>query len=225
MMPESPQLIEIGGWDMRMRIPPGDGPHPLIVLLHGWTGDENSMWIFASRLPEDVFLLAPRGLYPSAAGGFGWEKNEARGWPQLNDFTPAIEILLSALTPMNFPSANLARFSLVGFSQGAALAYSLALLHPERVSSLAALSGFMPEGAEYLISKRPLKGKPVFIAHGSQDTLVPVERAHQSVDLLKRAGAWVTYCEHNVGHKLSADCFRSMQAFYKNNCRNASPTS
>jgi phospholipase/carboxylesterase len=64
---------------------------------------------------------------------------------------------------------------LIGFSQGAALSNTLALLHPERIQALAALSGFMPRGAEDLFGRRPLVGKSVFIAHGRQDYMIPVE--------------------------------------------------
>jgi phospholipase/carboxylesterase len=209
-----PQAIEIDGWKMRVQIPAGDGLHPLIVLLHGWTGDENAMWIFASRMPPDAILLSPRGLFPAELGGYTWQKNQARVWPQVDDLLPAVDRLLSILTLGNFPSADLAKVSLVGFSQGAALAYSLGLLHPGRLSSLAGLSGFMPEGVDRLLSTQPLQGKRVFVAHGNQDELVPVERARLSVELLKQAGAQVTYCEHQVGHKLGAACFRSMQAFF-----------
>jgi len=40
-----------------------------------------------------------------------------------------------------------------------------------------------------------------------------------SIGLLENAGATVTYCEDNVGHKLSIKCFRGLEAFYeKVNC-------
>jgi phospholipase/carboxylesterase len=54
----------------------------------------------------------------------------------------------------------------------------------------------------------------VFIAHGTTDNLVPVEMARESANLLKQAGANVTYCEEEVGHKLSAPCFRGLEAFF-----------
>jgi phospholipase/carboxylesterase len=208
-----------------MYTPQISGPHPLILLLHGWTGDEKSMWIFASRLPEDAILLAPRGLYHSAMGGYSWQESHAQGWPNLDDFLPAIQALTRVLTHHNFPSAKLGQVSLLGFSQGAALAYSFALVHPERISSFAGLSGFMPERADSFISRRPLEGKPVFVAHGSQDKLVPLTRARKSVILLKQAGAQVIYCEHDVGHKLNAACFLSLQLFYKKDYRINFPNS
>ena len=107
----------------------------------------------------------------------------------------------------------------MGFSQGAALAYTMAMMYPERIASLAGLSGFLPDGATTWLGPNRLKGLPVFIAHGTEDELVPIERARLSVELLEKAGATVTYCEDNVGHKLSAKCFRGLEAFYQQvNC-------
>jgi phospholipase/carboxylesterase len=209
------RTVEIDGWVVRQRVPVGDSPHALFLMLHGWTGDEDSMWVFAARLPKDAWLVAPRGLYKAPIGGYGWHTHKSKVWPWVDDFYPALESLQSLLTPENFPLADLTNLRLVGFSQGAALAYAYALSFPGRVHSLAGLSGFLPDGAHVLAHDLPLRDKPVFIAHGTEDELVPVERARQAVDLLNQAGARVSYCEDNVGHKLSADCFRGMQAFFE----------
>ena len=209
------QTGQIGEWTIRQRIPPGDGPHPAILMLHGWTGDEDSMWIFIHRLPREAYIIAPRGLYTTPLGGYGWHPLKSRTWPWVDDFLPAVEKLSALLTPANFPQADLTRFQLVGFSQGAAMAYAFALLNPHRLVALAGLSGFAPDGAISLAAGQPLRGVPVFIAHGMRDELVPVDRARRAAELLQEAGGNVTYCEDDVGHKLSADCFRSLEIFLK----------
>jgi phospholipase/carboxylesterase len=205
---------EIDGWKIRQHFPPGDGPHPLTLLLHGWTGDETVMWVFASRLPKKSLLVAPRGLHPAPSGGYGWEEHEQHDWPWVDDFQPSIEALLGLLTHENFPQADLERIRLVGFSQRAALSYAFALTHPTRIAAVAGLAGFMPQGAEALARNRTLTGMPVFIAHGARDKIVPVERARHAVEILEAAGAQVTYCEEDVGHKLSANCFRGLETFF-----------
>jgi phospholipase/carboxylesterase len=205
----------IDGWSLRQRIPPGPGPHPVFVLLHGWTGDETSMWIFASHLPREACLIAPRGIYPAPIRGFSWQSPTSRLWSWVDDFQPAIEALLGILTPENFPSGDLGKVNLVGFSQGAAFAYSFALQQPNRTAAAAGLSGFMPDGADALARNRPLEDKHIFIAHGSEDELVPVARARLAAEVLQQAGAQVTYCEDQVGHRLSANCFQGLQKFFK----------
>jgi phospholipase/carboxylesterase len=208
-------IVRIGDWQIRWRQPPGGGPFPIVLLLHGWTGDENVMWVFTSRLPRGTLLLAPRAPYPTPLGGFGWHPYKAKAWPWVEDFRPAIQALSALISQENFPTGDVTRLHLMGFSQGAALAYSFLLLYPERISSVTSLSGFLPDGAEHLPVDPALHAKPVFIAHGALDDLVPVDRARKAVELFEKAGARVTYCEDEVGHKLSVNCFRSLEAFQR----------
>ena len=204
---------------LRQRVPSGRGPHPVLLLLHGWTGDEHSMSIFIPALPPEALLIIPRGLYPTPLGGYSWQPDHEKKWASLQDFQPAVEALMDLLDPVTFPTADLDRLSLVGFSQGAALVYSFALIYPQRVRAFAALAGFMPEGAaEYIQAEHPpLRGKPVFVSHGQRDEMVPIQRARTAVALLEQTGALVTYCESNAGHKLSLDCFEGLGEFFKTN--------
>lgn len=214
-MEHNQNTVTVNDWVIRISEPQVDGPHPVIVLLHGWTGDENAMWIFASRLPKDALLVAPRGSFNTPLGGHGWYPHKPKAWPWVDDFLPAIEALQDLLTPINFPNGDFSKLSLVGFSQGAALSFAYAILFPNLVRTVASLSGFLPEGSEALARNKPLHHKPIFMAHGTQDELVPVYKARQAVEVLELAGAKVTYCEDEVGHKLSANCFRGLESFFK----------
>jgi phospholipase/carboxylesterase len=108
-----------------------------------------------------------------------------------------------------------AQFDVAGFSQGGALVNVLTLLYPERIHKAAVLAGFMPDGTDELIDRRVLDRKQFFVAHGEKDELVPFERAQRSIELLEQAGAKVTFCDADVGHKLSADCLRGLETFFK----------
>jgi len=212
------KTLETKNWTIRFRSPSGDGPHPVVWLFHGWTGDEDSMWIFASRLPEHYLLIAPRGLFTTPKGGYGWHsETDTNVWPNLDDFRPAIRelFLLMDSWPATAPTANFSHFRIAGFSQGGALAYSLAILYPERVKALAGLASFLPNGAAKYLHHSSLKDIPIFISHGSKDHIVPIARARQAVQQFDLAGALVHYCESDVGHKLSADCFRGMEVFFE----------
>jgi phospholipase/carboxylesterase len=207
--------ISLNGWIMRVHRPSGIGPFPVLLMLHGWTGDENSMWVFTSRIPDHALVIAPRGLYPATSGGYSWHIQLPRAWPSVDNFIPEVEKIFELVTARKFPDGDFSNLHLIGFSQGTALAYSVVMLYPERIASLAGLSGFMPEGAASWLKENRLAGMPVFVTHGTEDALVPVEKARQSVALLEDAGALVTYCEDDVGHRLSAKCFRGLEAFYQ----------
>jgi phospholipase/carboxylesterase len=209
-------IINVGGWTFRQRNPDGNDPQRILLLLHGWTGDENSMWIFTPRLPKSYLIISPRGIFNTPFGGYGWQENSVMGWPKAGDFQASIEALLDMVDSLDFPGINHERFDLMGFSQGAALAYVLALMYPDRIDKLAGLSGFLPEGLASEIEAEPLQGRKVFVAHGQKDEMVPISRARYVVQGMKDAGADVLYCEEDVGHKLSSGCFRGLEEYFAN---------
>lgn len=213
-MSENSSIVKIGDWVIRQRLPEGDGLHRLILLLHGWTGDENSMGIFTSRLPANYLVLSPRGISKTSLGGYGWERNGGRGWSSALDFEESIDSLLDLVRSIDMPELESDQIDLMGFSQGAALAYAMIFKHPDRIRKLAGLSGFMPGGLDEEIAAKKLRHKRLFVAHGRQDDMVPLEKARDVVRDLKAGGAEVIYCEEDVGHKLSAGCFRAMDDYF-----------
>ena len=207
-------VVQIGNWVVRQNIPDRDGPLRLLLMLHGWTGDENSMWIFTPRLPQNFIIISPRGLFPTPMGGYGWVENDIKGWPTMSDFNAAMQELMDLIDSLDFPGIYENRFNILGFSQGAALGYALALTYPERINKLAGLSGFFPEPTQGGLVGGRLRGKRIFVAHGLKDEMVPVEKARRVVEALKYSGAEVIYCEEDVGHKLSSGCFRGMDGYF-----------
>ncbi len=211
------ERIEFQDWTVRVR-PAQSAPARLLLLLHGWTGDEDSMWVFVQNFPPDYWMIAPRAPYAAEQGGYTWRppQTSGRGWPGLEDFRPAGEALISLMEA--YAAANNLEadsFDVIGFSQGAALTIALALMHPQRIGRAAALSGFLPARSEEMLAKRPLNGKPFFVAHGTLDEMVRVEHAHRTVEFLEQAGARLTFCEDEVGHKVGAACLRALERFFE----------
>ena len=213
--PSETDLVEFQGWTLRVRSAKMR-PARLLLLLHGWTGDENSMWVFARALPQDYWVLAPRAPHATRPSGYSWRVPPPRQGDNANlaDLLRSAEALIGMIDDYCGTRGDVFEvFDIVGFSQGAALASVVALTHPGRVGKVGLLSGFVPRGAESLASARPLNGVRFFVAHGSEDELVSIGDARQSVQLLEAAGATVTVCEDEVGHKVSAGCLRGLQAF------------
>ncbi len=208
--------LTYNGWTMRVRHAIRQ-PARLLLLLHGWTGDENSMWLFTRRLPPDLWIVAPRAPHPAPEGGYSWRPLRPGTWglPSLSDLQPAAEAVLHLVDEVSaWMGVDAAQFEVAGFSQGGALTNVLALLYPQRIRRAAVLAGFMPSGVEDLLARRVLQGKPFFVAHGTQDNLIPLERARQSAALLEQGGAQVIFCQAKVGHKVSADCLRGLEDFF-----------
>ncbi len=214
--PSETQLITFQDWTLRVRAAESQ-PARLLLLIHGWTGDENSMWVFVRGFPGNYWMVAPRAPYPTQPSGYSWRVLDGKPGrpPGFEDLRPAaagVVALADAYAAVNGIDAR--EFDAIGFSQGAALVNTLALLYPTRVHRLGILAGFMPAGSEALVQGRPLEGKPFFVVHGTQDERVNIEDARRSIQLLEQAGARVTFCEDDVGHKVSANCLRALEAFW-----------
>ncbi len=211
-------LVTFNDWTLRVRA--SDSEHPrLLVLLHGWTGDENSMWVFTRKLPSLFWMIAPRAPHSAEPQGFSWRPPQPQtfGRPSFETLFPAAEALICLIDEYSASvKIDASRFDVMGFSQGAAMVNVLGLTHPERVRKMGVLAGFVPSGLDEYIAKKPLAGKDVFVAHGTQDEMVPIDRARASIGLLEEAGATITYCEDEVGHKLSANCLRALEGYLEN---------
>ena len=213
------KLLTFKNWTFRLRMPQVK-PRRLLILIHGWMGDENSMGVFAHNISPDVAILAPRGIVAVPEGGYSWREIKPGTWgtASLDEFRSAADAMVTFVDEWS-ASAGLDenQFDLMGFSQGAALTYTLALLYPQRIRRLAALSGFIPAGGSVLLAGKDLSGKPVFISHGRQDDTIPVEQSRQAAAQLQLAGAQVTYCESDAGHKVSKDCLKELLTFFEKN--------
>ena len=225
--PSNTSLIEFNSWTLRIRKAERSPVRPLL-LIHGLTGDENSMWVFARDLPKHYWMIAPRAPHNAEPFGYSWRTVHPGtfGRPSFEQLLPAAEALIRLIDEYQASAGIDAspersrshperrrRIDVMGFSQGAAMSSVLAFLYPERIRKVGILAGFVPSGVEEYIPNRPLNGKKIFVAHGTKDEMVPVDRARASMEILERAGAEITYCEDEVGHKVSLNCVRALRSY------------
>lgn len=213
--PSNTRLIEFNNWTLRMRESTQPSPRPLL-MLHGLTGDENSMWVFARDLPKNYWIIAPRAPHTTEPFGYSWRTVQPGtfGRPSFDQLLPAAEALIRLVDEYQASAGiDSSVIDVMGFSQGAALSGVLAFLYPQRIRKIGILAGFVPSGVDEYLQNRPLDGKNIFVAHGTKDETVPVDRARASMEILERAGAEITYCEDEVGHKVSLNCVRALRSY------------
>jgi len=209
-------LVTYKDWTFRLRPAIGQA-NRLLLLLHGWKGDESSMWVFTRNLPDAYTVLAPRAPYADPSGGYSWRENIPGRWgyPSIDDLHHSAEAVLELVDEWSVSAGlDAIQFDLIGFSQGAALAYTITMLYPEHVGRLAALSGFLPSGFETYLERRVLGQKSIFVAHGRQDELIPVDLARDNVAALEASGVQVMYCESDSGHRVSKECLKGVEAYF-----------
>jgi phospholipase/carboxylesterase len=93
-----------------------------------------------------------------------------------------------------------------GFSQGGAIALHTGLRHRERLAGILALSTYLPLAHTLTVeSTAAHRDVPIFMAHGTYDTVIPIARAVESRDALRAAGYRVEWREYRMAHAVCAE--------------------
>ncbi|MGB2819151.1 MAG: alpha/beta fold hydrolase [Burkholderiaceae bacterium] len=108
------------------------------------------------------------------------------------------------------------RIVLAGFSQGGAITLQTGLRQPQPLAGLIALSCYLPLADRFGAEAAPGSAKvPIFLAHGTQDPVVPLARGSVSRDALTTAGYAIEWHEYPMPHSVCAEEIRDIAAFMK----------
>uniref|UniRef100_UPI0026281DCB alpha/beta hydrolase n=1 Tax=Pseudomonas sp. TaxID=306 RepID=UPI0026281DCB len=184
----------------------GSNSRPVIIFLHGYGGNEEVLFELRNSLPTAYTYLSVRAPQALAEGGFEWfDKTNRDGEydgdsAQVKNSEKLIADFVVAAIKKYRVSAN--KVFLVGFSQGAMMSYYVALHHPQGIGGVAILSGTMlPALRAEVRPGVPLNLPPIFIAHGTADTTLPIDLAVQAEHLLKQGSATVQFHAYSgLGH-------------------------
>lgn len=213
----TPKKIEINGWHFLVQRPQNEtSPKPILLLLHGHKGNEKVMWTLAKPIRDKTVMIAPRAPVKIGEDQYSWHRISTN-WLSINTYHELADALLTHINLLiEKEGLKVSKYDVMGFSQGAVMAYALALLYPDLIRKVAALSGFIPHAWMGDLDKHSFNQKAFFIAHGTQDEIVPIQKARQSVSWLRENNARVTFCEAETGHKLSSNCFNDLGDFFAN---------
>lgn len=191
-------------------------PDSSIIWLHGLGADGHDFESLVSelRLPEK---LAIRFLFPHAPiqpvsinSGYpmrswfdilGLSENSEQDEPGIRKAAGTIDELIYRVMQEGVKSE---RIFLGGFSQGGALALHTALRFPHKLGGTIGLSTYLPLGDFVDAEKSATNTQiPIFLAHGTQDFVVPFRFAQITQELLKKLHYNVTFKEYPIGHTVS----------------------
>jgi phospholipase/carboxylesterase len=184
----------------------GDGPHPGLLLLHGRGTDERDLLPLAGELDPRLFTVSARGPLRFPYGGYAWYDLDPRGvgYPGGDTLTQSLDLLDRFIDEIlrAYPIAD-GQLYVGGFSMGAAMSATLALLFPDRIAGALVLSGYVPAEAGLPYQLDAVAGHPVFEAHGTWDQVIPVEWGRRSRDFFAGTSVDLTYMEYPIGHEIS----------------------
>jgi phospholipase/carboxylesterase len=196
------------------------GPPPLLLLLHGVGSYEGDLMGLAPHLDSRFFVVGARAPITMGPDSYAWYRI---------DFTPDHPItdpkepLRSRALVMRFVDQLIGEYQveprsvyLMGFSQGAIMSVGTALLRPEWLAGVVAMSGRMiPAWMEGLAEPERLAGLPVMVVHGTEDQVLPVEDGRRLRDALEALPVELTYREYPMGHQVSAESLEDVSAWLK----------
>ncbi|MEM7050707.1 MAG: alpha/beta hydrolase-fold protein [Acidobacteriota bacterium] len=190
-------------------IPAGDGPFPTLFVLHGWGASAHDLLGLAPWLHGgEALVLSPQGSIPVPLGGgvegYGWFPLDPGGPPSEEVFDQARRELRQFVDGAfeSFP-IDRRKVAVLGFSQGGVMAYDLVLGAPQEFCGLAALSSWLPESlAASHAAAEDHQELPTLVVHGTEDSVIAVERARESREALRPFGVSLTYREFDMGHEI-----------------------
>lgn len=98
------------------------------------------------------------------------------------------------------------RIVLAGFSQGGAIALQAGVRHPRRLAGILALSTYLTLPEKLASEASPANGDcPIFMAHGTQDPVVPYEGGQLSRQTLEAQGYEIEWREYPMPHSVCAE--------------------
>jgi phospholipase/carboxylesterase len=128
---------------------------------------------------------------------------------QLRTSAAAIDRLIARERARGIPAG---RIVVAGFSQGGAVAYEVALRHPEALGGLLALSTYFAT-ADSIVLSAANRALPILICHGRADSVVPEALGRASEQRLRDLGYAVEYLSYPVEHGVSPDEIRDIGAW------------
>lgn len=202
---------------MHQFIPAQTADAPTLLLLHGTGGDEHDLLDLGRTLYPQAALLSPRGQVLEN-GMPRFFRRLAEGVFDLDDLRRRTHDLAAFVAAANEayhfdPRQVIA----VGYSNGANIAASLLLLHPDMLAGAVLFHVMVPIVPEELPD---LRGVPVFMGAGQFDPLIPPPQTEQLALLLEQAGADVTLHWEPASHALNHSEVQAATAWLRAHIRN-----
>jgi phospholipase/carboxylesterase len=193
---------------------------PAIILLHGYGSNEKDLFSFSAQLPGKYLILSARAPIEMGGGSYAWYALDFSTGKTVFSFQEeeksrkAIIALIEQVSKKYH--LNTKEIYLCGFSQGAIMSYSVALTRPDLVKGIAAMSGrLLEEIKPYTATNEQLKQLRIFISHGLNDQVLPVQDGRNAATYLKTKGITPLYKEYTEGHGINGNMLHDLVDWLK----------
>ena len=185
---------------------------PLVRELH-LSKDKNIRFIFPNA-PAIPVTVNNGYLMPAWYDIFELTLDRKIDTPQLRANAEKIHQLVEREIERGIPSNKIV---LAGFSQGGAVAYEAALSYSKPLAGLLSLSTYFATSASVQVDAAN-KSIPIFIQHGSHDSMVSEVLGQRAYRDLSDRGYAVRYESYNMDHTLCAEQVDDIRAWLLERC-------
>lgn len=170
-----------------------------LLLLHGTGGNEDDLIPLARELAPTAKLLSPRGKVLENGAPRFFRRLAMGVFDQADLKAQAADLAQFVQQAAAQYRLDAGKVYALGYSNGANMAAALLLLHPQVLAGAALLRAMMPLEPEVTPD---LRGKSVFLAAGTQDSMIARDRVEVLAQSLEKAGAEVHLRWQPGGHQL-----------------------
>jgi phospholipase/carboxylesterase len=201
--------------------PPGS-PLPLVVMFHGRGDRPRIPGGPFGRVPTPMRVIIPRGPL-SLGSGYAWARHSVtqnRHEELAADLVTVTDRLVRLIRHVERTRPTAGTPVVTGFSQGAMVAWTLAVRHPTRVGLAIPMAGWVPPAAR----PRALRASPTRSLHGTDDRIVRIDPTREWVGLLRSAGNDVVFRElAGVGHEITPEMNLQFEEWLEEAMRERAP--
>ena len=184
---------------------------PLLVMLHGYGTDETRMAELFPSMPPEFTCAALRG--PKVIGDdYGWFLLD---YFLTHDFADVITATNSVFAWIDSVKAKHSSVSLLGYSQGMAMASTLLRLRPEAFRAVVGLSGFVLDNELLAMSESFTARPPFFWGRDKADPVINDDATAHTEEWLNRHTQLTARSYPGMGHSVSAAELVDVGAFLR----------
>ena len=178
----------------------------IIFLLHGYGSNEEDLFSLKEFIPSNYIIISLRAPIIIGFNSYAWYtinfQNNIDRWIDKDEAINSKNVIINDISlhveDLGFKNKKI---SLLGFSQGAILSWSLGVEYPHLIKNILPLSGFYHSEITNFNSNSRFKLN-CFSSHGIHDPVIPISLARNGIKLLKK-NINIEFKEYQSGHEIN----------------------
>lgn len=202
-------------------------PTPVLIILHGYGSNENTAHELSNTIGEKLLCFSLKAPYNNKEGGGRWFNMKFLEYKKFrNNYRQAAESRKKILSFISQAcrkyNGDSTRVYVMGFSQGAMMAYDIGINAPEKVRGVIAMSGrIMEETRNAATDWGRVQSLQVLVAHGYKDDVIIYQDALSAIEFLNQKSVKdLTVKNYDIAHLMNEQEIWEIKAWLENKAFN-----